>query len=99
MSTEILIKPLVTEKLTSQMEEGHFAFQVLNTANKIEIRKAIEARYPGVQVKEVRTMNVRGKRRSQFTKKGKVEGRTASYKKALITLQPGSDQIDFFEEV
>ena len=63
------------------------------------IRKAIEARYPGVQVKEVRTMIVRGKRRSQQTRRGRVTGRTASYKKALITLQPGSEQIDFFEEV
>ncbi|TDI72972.1 MAG: 50S ribosomal protein L23 [Bacteroidetes bacterium] len=99
MSTNILVKPLVTEKLTAQMEEGHFAFEVRQTANKIEIRKAIESRYPGVQIKEVRTMIVRGKRRSQFTKKGKVQGRTASYKKALITLKPGSEQIDFFEEI
>ncbi len=99
MSTNILVKPLVTEKLTAQMEEGHFAFEVRQTANKIEIRKAIESRYPGVQVKEVRTMIVRGKRRSQFTKKGKVEGRKASYKKALITLKPGSEKIDFFEEI
>lgn len=99
MSTNTLIKPLVTEKLTSLMEKGHFAFQVRKTANKIEIRKAIEARYPGVQVKEVRTMIIRGKRRSQLTRKGRVDGKTASYKKALITLKPGSDQIDFFEEV
>jgi len=99
MSTNILVKPLVTEKLTAQMEEGHFAFEVRQTANKIEIRKAIESRYPGVQIKEVRTMIVRGKRRSQFTKKGKVQGRTASYKKALITLKPGSEKIDFFEEI
>ena len=99
MSTDILIKPLVTEKLTQQMEAGHFAFQVQKTANKIEIRKAIEARYPGVQVKEVRTMVVRGKRRSQFTRRGRVQGKTSSYKKAMVTLMPGSEQIDFFEEV
>jgi large subunit ribosomal protein L23 len=99
MSTKTLIKPLVTEKLTAQMEKGHFAFQVRKTANKIEIRKAIETRYPGVQVKEVRTMIIRGKRRSQLTRKGRVDGKTASYKKALITLKPGSDQIDFFEEI
>ena len=67
--------------------------------NNDEIRKAIEARYPGVQVKEVRTMIVRGKRRSQFTKRGKVDGRTSAYKKALVTLRPDSEQIDFFEEV
>ena len=99
MSNDILIHPMVTEKLTGLMEKGHFAFQVRQNANKIEIRKAIEARYPGVQVKEVRTMIVRGKRRSQQTRRGRVTGRTASYKKALVTLQPGSEQIDFFEEV
>ena len=99
MSNNILLQPLVTEKLTSLMEKGHYAFQVRKDANKIEIRKAIEARYPGVQVKEVRTMIVRGKSRSQFTKRGRVSGRTSSYKKALVTLQPGSEQIDFFEEI
>ncbi len=99
MSNDILIQPMVTEKLTKLMEQGHYAFQVRQTANKLEIRSAIEARYPGVQVKEVRTMIVRGKRRSQFTRRGRVQGRTSSYKKALITLQPGSDEIDFFEDV
>ena len=61
--------------------------------------KAVEARYPGVQIKEVRTMVVRGKRRNQMTRRGRVEGRTASYKKAIVTLLPDSDPIDFFEEV
>lgn len=90
---------MVTEKLTSLMENGHYAFKVRYDSNKIEIRNAIEARYPGVQVKEVRTMIVRGKRRSQFTKRGRVQGRTSSYKKALVTLRPESEAIDFFEEV
>lgn len=99
MSNNILVQPLVTEKLTSLMEKGHFAFQVRTDANKIEIKNAIEARYPGVQVKEVRTMIVRGKRRSQFTRKGRVSGTTSSYKKAFVTLKPESEQIDFFEEI
>lgn len=99
MSSDILIQPMVTEKLTRLMEEGHYAFRVRQNANKLEIRNAIESRYPGVQVKEVRTMIVRGKRRSQFTRRGRVQGRTASYKKALVTLKPGSEEIDFFEEV
>ena len=99
MNKDILIRPLVTEKLTTLMEAGHFAFQVQKEANKVEIRKAIEARYPGVKVKEVRTMVVRGKHRRQLTKRGPVEGRTASYKKAIVTLQPGSETIDFFEQI
>lgn len=99
MSNDILIRPLVTEKLTVQMEAGHYAFQVRKEANKVEIRKAVEARYPGIQVKEIRTMIVRGKRRTQMTRRGRVEGRRAAYKKAIVTLAPGSEQIDFFEEV
>ncbi len=99
MINDILIQPMVTEKLTTLMEKGHYAFQVRRDANKLEIRNAIEARYPGVQVKEVRTINVRGKRRSQFTRKGKVSGKTSAYKKALVTLEPSSEQIDFFEEI
>lgn len=99
MSNPVLIKPLVTEKLTELMERGHYAFEVRINANKVEVRKAIEARYPGVLVKEVRTMIVRGKRRSQMTRRGRMEGRTAAYKKAIVTLRPESEQIDFFEEV
>lgn len=99
MSTQVLIKPLVTEKLTALMEGNHYAFQVRKDANKIQIRQAVEALYPGIEVKEVRTMVVRGKRRRQLTRRGLMEGRTASYKKAIITLKPDSEPIDFFKEV
>ncbi len=99
MSKEILLRPLVTEKLTGLMEEGHYTFVVALDANKIQIRRAVEARFPAVKVKEVRTMIVRGKRRRQMTRRGVNEGRTTRYKKALVTLTPDSEQIDFFEEV
>lgn len=99
MRKDILIRPLVTEKLTHQMADGHYAFIVALDANKIQIRQALEARFPEVQVKEVRTMVVRGKRRRQFTKKGVQEGRTARFKKAIVTLMPDSEQIDFFENI
>jgi large subunit ribosomal protein L23 len=98
MANSILIKPIVTEKMTRLAEEGrHYAFEVAKEANKIQIRHAIEARYPGVEVREVRTMVVRGKRRRQFTRKGLVQGRKSSYKKAIVTLASG--EIDFFESV
>jgi large subunit ribosomal protein L23 len=98
MARSILIKPIVTEKMTRLQEEGrHYAFQVAKDANKIEIRKAIQARYPDADIKEVRTMVVRGKRRRQFTKRGLVTGRQPSYKKAIVTLKSG--EIDFFESI
>ncbi|MDX1547735.1 MAG: 50S ribosomal protein L23 [Rhodothermales bacterium] len=99
MSRDILLRPLVTEKLTHLMEGGHYAFVVDLNANKVQIRKAVEERYPGVQIKEVRTMIVRGKRRRQFTRRGVQEGRTARFKKAIVTLTPSSDPIDFFENI
>lgn len=99
MSQDVLIRPLVTEKLTRLMEQGHYTFQVSLDANKVEIRKAVEARYPNARIKEVRTMVVRGKRRRQMTKRGLVEGRTAKHKRAIVTLLPDSDPIDFFEQI
>lgn len=99
MNTDVLIRPLVTEKMTQLMERGHYAFVVRMDANKVEIRRAVEERYPAVKVKEVRTMVVRGKRKRQFTRAGRVEGRSPFYKKAIVTLLADSEQIDFFEEV
>ncbi|MFN3597370.1 MAG: 50S ribosomal protein L23 [Rubricoccaceae bacterium] len=98
MAQSILIAPILTEKSTRLTAEGrHYAFRVAKTANKIEIRKALEARYPGIDIKEVRTMIVRGKRTRRMTRKGVVEGRRAAYKKAVITLREG--EIDFYESV
>lgn len=95
---DIIIEPVLTEKSTRLAEEGrHYVFHVAKEANKLQIRKAIEERYPDIDVKEVRTMVVRGKRRRQFTKRGLVQGRRASWKKAVVTLRSG--EIDFYESV
>ena len=95
---EIIIEPVLTEKASRIATEGrHYSFRVAKTANKLEIRKAIEERYPDVDVKEVRTMVVRGKRRRQFTKRGLLQGRQAAWKKAIVTLRAG--EIDFYESV
>lgn len=99
MSQDVLVKPLITEKLSARMELGEYAFVVSKDANKIEIRRAIEARYPTIKIKDVRTMVVRGKRRSQQTRRGVVSGRVAGYKKAIVSLHADSEQIDFFSEV
>jgi large subunit ribosomal protein L23 len=95
---QILIAPILTEKSTRLSEDGrHYSFRVAQTSNKIEIRKAVEARYPGIDIKEVRTMIVRGKRRRQMTKRGLVKGRRPSYKKAVVTLRTG--EIDLYDAV
>lgn len=99
MSKRILIKPYITEKTTRLMQEAKYTFVVGMDVNKIEIREAIEARYPDVQVENVRTMVVPAKMRRRFTRGGVVEGRTSGFKKAIVKLDPEGPQIDFFESV
>jgi large subunit ribosomal protein L23 len=95
---EILIKPLVTEKMTIQGEKlNRYGFVVDRRANKLEIKKAVEEMY-GVTVKEVNTVNYHGKRKSRFTKAGLLTGRTNHFKKAIITLA-GDDKIDFYSSI
>ncbi len=95
---EIIIEPVLTEKASRIAAEGrHYSFKVKKTANKLEIRRAIEERYPEIDIKEVRTMVVRGKRRRQFTKRGLLQGRQAAWKKAIVTLRSG--EIDFYETI
>ncbi|MEL6614879.1 MAG: 50S ribosomal protein L23 [Bacteroidota bacterium] len=95
---DILIEPVLTEKSARLAEEAQqYAFKVKMGANKLQIRAAIEARYPDVDVKEVRTMIVRGKRRRRFTKRGVVEGRVTGYKKAIVSLRSG--EIDLYEAI
>ena len=96
--SQIILAPVLTEKSARLSEEGqHYSFRVAKGANKLEIRKALEERYPDIDIKEVRTMVVRGKRKRQFTKKGLVKGRAAGWKKAIVTLRSG--EIDLYESV
>lgn len=95
---EILISPLVTEKMANlTADHVKFGFLVNPKANKIEIAKAIEKKFE-VHVVNVRTMNHPGKMRTQFRKGGKFEGRTAKFKKAIVTLKEG-ETIEIFEQV
>jgi large subunit ribosomal protein L23 len=93
----VLIRPLITEKMTNLAEQGKYGFLVNPKANKIEIAKAIESKF-NVHVVEVRTINHPGKVKTQFRKSGRFTGKTASYKKAIVTLKQG-ETIELFEEV
>ncbi|WP_339614464.1 50S ribosomal protein L23 [uncultured Winogradskyella sp.] len=91
----ILIKPIITEKATMQSELlNAFAFQVNTKANKVEIKKAVEAAY-GVSVEKVRTINVRPDRKTKFTKTGVQHGKTNAIKKAIVQLAEG-EVIDLY---
>ena len=85
----ILIKPIITEKATLASElRNCFSFQVNTKANKVEIKKAVEAAY-GVSVEKVRTINVRPDRKTKFTKTGIQHGKTNAVKKAIVQLAEG----------
>jgi large subunit ribosomal protein L23 len=95
---DILIKPVVTEKMTEQSEKlNRYGFVVDHRANKIEIKKAVEKMY-GVSVENINTMNYAGKSKSKFTKAGLIEGKTNKYKKAIVTVTEG-DVIDFYSNI
>lgn len=93
--SDVLVKPVVTEKVNLQMERsGRYTFVVDKRANKLEIKKAVEEFY-GVKVNEVNTAVVPGKVKNRFTKAGFISGVKPSYKKAIVTLAEG-DSIDLF---
>ena len=95
---EILIRPLVTEKMTILGEKlNRYGFIVDRSANKIQIKSAVEEMY-GVKVLDVNTVNYHGKRKSRFTKAGLLSGRNNHFKKAFVTLA-GEDKIDFYSNI
>ncbi len=94
----VLIKPIITEKITKDGEIfGRFGFVVDRKANKIEIKKAVEAAY-GVTVVGVNTMNYGAKRSVKYTKSGMINAKTNAYKKAIVELQEG-ESIDFYSNI
>ena len=94
----IIIKPIVTEKMTQISEKfNRVGFQVAHSANKIEIKKAVEEMY-NVTVISVNTSNYHGKKKSRYTKAGIINGMTATYKKAIVTLKQ-ADTSDFYSNI
>jgi large subunit ribosomal protein L23 len=96
MSRSILIKPIITEKMTNLQENmNQYAFEVDVKANKLEIVNAIQKKF-NVKVESVRTNTLKGKQKSQFTRRGKFTGFKATKKRAIVTLAK-DNKIDLFE--
>ena len=94
----VLIKPLITEKMTELSEKrNQYGFVVDRKANKVEIRKAIEDQY-NVTVTSINTMVYAGKAKKRFTKSAILDGRTNHFKKAVVTVADG-DVIDFYANI
>lgn len=90
---DVLIRPLITEKTTTLMQDNKYTFVVPLTANKVEIRQAIEQIFK-VKVLDVNTTRVMGK----FKRMGRTQGKRPDYKKAIVKLAAG-ERIEFFEGV
>ncbi|QES90541.1 50S ribosomal protein L23 [Rhizosphaericola mali] len=96
--TDILIKPILTEKANAQQETlRRYAFKVNRKANKLEIKSAVESFY-GVNVIAVNTVVVPGKNKTRYTKAGFIKGVKPAYKKAYVTVAEG-EAIDLYASI
>ena len=94
----IIIKPIVTEKMTAAGEkQNRYGFVVARNANKVEIKKAVEEMY-NVQVTDVNTLIRAPKVKQRWTKSGLLKGAQQAYKKAIVTLAEG-ETIDFYSNI
>lgn len=89
---DIVKRPIITERSMSGIGENKYVFEVQMSANKVEIKKAIEEIF-GVQVASVNTIRLPGK----WKRMGVHTGKTPAIKKAIVTLKPGSKSIEIFE--
>lgn len=92
-SYEVLRRPVITEKNTMLIEQNKYTFEVSRDANKPQIKEAVEKAFK-VKVSSVNVIHVPGKMR----RAGRRRGMTSSWKKAVVTLEPGN-KIELFEGV
>ena len=90
---DVILKPIVTEKSMAAMGEKKYTFLVHTEANKSMIKEAVEKMFEGTKVKNVNTMNLDGKTK----RRGMTFGKTATTKKAIVTLTEDSKDIEIFE--
>ena len=94
----ILIKPIITEKATTNSElYNRYTFVVAKKANKLEIKNAVEKTY-GVTIESVKTMNYPVQRNTKYTKSGIVQAMKGAYKKAVVQVAEGNN-IDFYSNI
>ena len=97
-ASEVIIRPLLTEKSYGGIQNKIYSFVVNKNANKVEIAQAVETMF-NVEVAKVNTLIMKGHKKSQNTKQGRTVGRTSDYKKAIVTLTEKSKPIAFFESL
>ena len=91
----VILQPIVTEKSVQAVAQDKYTFKVASDATKVDIARAIEQLFPGTKVARVNTMKVHGRTRHMWTRRRRTEGRTAAWKKAIVTL--GEGRIPLYE--
>jgi large subunit ribosomal protein L23 len=98
MKKTVIVKPMITEKAENLSERlNQYCFVVHRSANKVEIKKAVEELYQ-VTVESVNTMVMPGKMKRRNTRAGLINGQLSAYKKAIVKLGEG-EEIDFFGDI
>jgi large subunit ribosomal protein L23 len=97
---EIILRPVISEKTIDESTRGKYTFAVNDSANKIQIKAAVEELYKkeGVTVISVNVLTTKAKEKRRGTKRGRIVGHTTPWRKAIVTLAPGQ-KIEFFEGV
>ena len=90
---DVILKPVVTEKSMSMMDQKRYVFLVHPEANKIQIKEAVEKMFDGVKVDSVNTVRRKGKPK----RRGQIWGKTARTKRAVVTLKESSKEIELFQ--
>ena len=89
---DVILRPVITEKSMNQMGDKKYTFYVHTDANKAMIKEAVEKMFSGVKVASVNTINLDGKKKTR----GRIVGKTASTKKAIVQLTADSADIEIF---
>jgi large subunit ribosomal protein L23 len=97
---QVILRPVISEKTIDESGRGKYTFAVHQSANKIQIKAAIEELYKSekVTVVAVNVLTTQAKEKRRGTKRGRIVGHTTPWRKAIVTLAPGQ-KIEFFEGV
>ena len=97
---EVILRPIISEKSMDESQRGKYTFAVHDSANKIQIKAAVEELWAkeNVTVVSVNVLTTKRKEKRRGTKRGRIVGWTTPWRKAVVTLAPGQ-KIEFFEGV
>ena len=97
LASEIILRPVVSEKSMDETQRGKYTFRVHSSANKLQVKEAIQDLFK-VEVLEVNVSTTKAKEKSRNRKRGRQQGWTSPWKKAVVTLAAGQ-KIEFFEGI